>query len=271
MDSRVAGHSPAALRWASGGMVPWYADDDGSRMSRAASPPPGCGSRGSAHERAIGFCARRSRAGSGHMPRSSGRSRPTRWNAGSTRSPGRISPTSLSSSPLSAAGRSPREQHGASASPPPSPCGCPPAPRQTATPSPPRWPETVATDKHHDMFAVLGQMDAAHPRYPHWYLPWFAVDIALQGTGLGTQLMEHCYGSSTLPASPPTSKPPTRAASPSTSVTVSRSPVKRRPERARRSRSCCEPRDRRPRDPAAPRYPRRARPLALPASSPRLC
>jgi ribosomal protein S18 acetylase RimI-like enzyme len=52
--------------------------------------------------------------------------------------------------------------------------------------------QTVATDKHHDMFAVLGQMDAAHPRYPHWYLPWFAVDIALQGTGLGTQLMEHC-------------------------------------------------------------------------------
>jgi ribosomal protein S18 acetylase RimI-like enzyme len=52
--------------------------------------------------------------------------------------------------------------------------------------------ETVAPDKHDDMFAVLGQMDAAHPGYPHWYLPWFAVDTALQGRGLGSQLMEPC-------------------------------------------------------------------------------
>jgi len=52
--------------------------------------------------------------------------------------------------------------------------------------------ETVAADKHNDMFAVLGQMDAAHPGYPHWYLPWFGVDIALQGRGLGSQLMRHC-------------------------------------------------------------------------------
>jgi ribosomal protein S18 acetylase RimI-like enzyme len=52
--------------------------------------------------------------------------------------------------------------------------------------------ETVAADKHGDMFDVLGQMDAAHPGYPHWYLPWFAVDIARQGTGLGSQLMDHC-------------------------------------------------------------------------------
>jgi hypothetical protein len=28
--------------------------------------------------------------------------------------------------------------------------------------------ETVAADKHDDMFAVLGQMDAAHPAYRHW-------------------------------------------------------------------------------------------------------
>jgi ribosomal protein S18 acetylase RimI-like enzyme len=52
--------------------------------------------------------------------------------------------------------------------------------------------ETVAGDKHEDMFAVLGQMDAAHPAYPHWYLPWFAVDTALQGRGLGGQLMRPC-------------------------------------------------------------------------------
>src|SRR5215471_14711291 len=29
---------------------------------------------------------------------------------------------------------------------------------------------TVAADKHGDMFDILGQMDAAHPTYPHWYL-----------------------------------------------------------------------------------------------------
>lgn len=52
--------------------------------------------------------------------------------------------------------------------------------------------ETVTPDKHDDMFAVLGQMDTAHPGYPHWYLPWFAVDIALQGAGLGSQLLELC-------------------------------------------------------------------------------
>jgi ribosomal protein S18 acetylase RimI-like enzyme len=52
--------------------------------------------------------------------------------------------------------------------------------------------ETVAPSKHNDMFAVLGQMDTAHPAYPHWYLPWFAVDAALQGKGLGNQLMKPC-------------------------------------------------------------------------------
>jgi GNAT superfamily N-acetyltransferase len=52
--------------------------------------------------------------------------------------------------------------------------------------------ETVAADKHEDTFAVLGQMDTAHPACRHWYLPWFAVDTALQGRGLGGQLMESC-------------------------------------------------------------------------------
>src|SRR5215469_6283030 len=52
--------------------------------------------------------------------------------------------------------------------------------------------ETVAADKQDDTFAVLSQMDTAHPAYPHWYLPWFAVDTAVQGRGLGGQLMAHC-------------------------------------------------------------------------------
>jgi ribosomal protein S18 acetylase RimI-like enzyme len=52
--------------------------------------------------------------------------------------------------------------------------------------------ETVAADKLDDTFAVVGQMDAVHPDYPHWYLPWFAVDPAQQGQGLGGQLMTAC-------------------------------------------------------------------------------
>ena len=54
--------------------------------------------------------------------------------------------------------------------------------------------ESVAPQQHDDMFAVLGQMDAAHPTYPHWYLPWFGVDAARQGRGLGSQLMRPCLG-----------------------------------------------------------------------------
>jgi GNAT superfamily N-acetyltransferase len=52
--------------------------------------------------------------------------------------------------------------------------------------------ETVAADKHEDTFAVLGQMNTAHPAYRHWYLPWFAIDTTLQGRGLRGQLMEPC-------------------------------------------------------------------------------
>jgi GNAT superfamily N-acetyltransferase len=52
--------------------------------------------------------------------------------------------------------------------------------------------ETVAAEKLDDTFAVLGQMDDAHPKFPHWYLPWFGVDAAVQSRGLGAQLMTHC-------------------------------------------------------------------------------
>jgi GNAT superfamily N-acetyltransferase len=52
--------------------------------------------------------------------------------------------------------------------------------------------DTVLPEKHEDTFAVLGQMDDAHPKFPHWYLPWFGVDPAVQGRGLGGELMEHC-------------------------------------------------------------------------------
>lgn len=52
--------------------------------------------------------------------------------------------------------------------------------------------ETVASEQHVDAFSVLGQMDDAHPRFPHWYLAWFGVDGAVQGRGFGSELMKHC-------------------------------------------------------------------------------
>ncbi len=52
--------------------------------------------------------------------------------------------------------------------------------------------QSVAPDQHADIFVVLEQMDAAHPTFPHWYLPWLGVDAARQGRGLGGKLMENC-------------------------------------------------------------------------------
>ena len=51
--------------------------------------------------------------------------------------------------------------------------------------------ESVPREKHADTFSVLEQMDAAHPKEPHWYLPWLGVDAALQGDGLGAALLRH--------------------------------------------------------------------------------
>jgi GNAT superfamily N-acetyltransferase len=52
--------------------------------------------------------------------------------------------------------------------------------------------ETVPTDKHPEMFGTLEQTDAARPQYPHWYLPFFGVESAKQGQGLGSQLLASC-------------------------------------------------------------------------------
>lgn len=52
--------------------------------------------------------------------------------------------------------------------------------------------DTLAPERHEDALAVLAQMDEAHPRFPHWYLPWLGVDPALQGRGLGGELLELC-------------------------------------------------------------------------------
>ena len=63
--------------------------------------------------------------------------------------------------------------------------------------------ETVSPEKHDDTFAVLEQMDAAHPTYPHWYLPWLGVEPGAQGQGAGGRLLRHCLNivdESVLPA-----------------------------------------------------------------------
>jgi ribosomal protein S18 acetylase RimI-like enzyme len=49
--------------------------------------------------------------------------------------------------------------------------------------------DTVSADKHADTFAVLEQMDRVHPAFPHWYLPWLAVDPSRQRGGLGSRLL----------------------------------------------------------------------------------
>jgi GNAT superfamily N-acetyltransferase len=51
--------------------------------------------------------------------------------------------------------------------------------------------ETVAAEKHDDLFATLGQMGDAHPGEPHWYLPWLAVEPQAQGRGAGSRLLAH--------------------------------------------------------------------------------
>jgi GNAT superfamily N-acetyltransferase len=51
---------------------------------------------------------------------------------------------------------------------------------------------TVASARQADTFDVLEQMDAAHPRYPHWYLPWLGVRPERRGEGLGSQILAQC-------------------------------------------------------------------------------
>jgi GNAT superfamily N-acetyltransferase len=50
--------------------------------------------------------------------------------------------------------------------------------------------DTVAPAKHADTFAVLDQMGAGHPSYPHWYLALLGVEPHRHGLGLGSRLLE---------------------------------------------------------------------------------
>jgi GNAT superfamily N-acetyltransferase len=51
--------------------------------------------------------------------------------------------------------------------------------------------DAVADERHEDLFSVLEQMDAAHPTFTHWYLPWLGVAPEAQGNGSGGQLLVH--------------------------------------------------------------------------------
>jgi GNAT superfamily N-acetyltransferase len=54
--------------------------------------------------------------------------------------------------------------------------------------------DTIAAEQHADVFAVLEQMDNAHPKGAYWYLPWLAVDACRQHAGLGSRLLAHGLG-----------------------------------------------------------------------------
>lgn len=51
---------------------------------------------------------------------------------------------------------------------------------------------SVDSGRIDDLLGVFAQMGEAHPTTPHWYLPWFGVDCAMQGQGLGSRLMPPC-------------------------------------------------------------------------------
>jgi GNAT superfamily N-acetyltransferase len=51
---------------------------------------------------------------------------------------------------------------------------------------------SVSSQQHQDVFSVLEQMDSAHPRDAHWYLPWLGVDSPHRGAGLGGRLLKRC-------------------------------------------------------------------------------
>lgn len=52
--------------------------------------------------------------------------------------------------------------------------------------------ETVDRSQHNDTMVALEQMESAHPRFPHWYLPWFGVNADHQGNGRGGTLLAAC-------------------------------------------------------------------------------
>lgn len=50
---------------------------------------------------------------------------------------------------------------------------------------------TVADEARDDLAAILEQMEQYHPHEAHWYLALLGVDIAHQGQGYGSALLQH--------------------------------------------------------------------------------
>jgi ribosomal protein S18 acetylase RimI-like enzyme len=49
--------------------------------------------------------------------------------------------------------------------------------------------QTVASDRHDDVFAFFGAVQEHHPDTSHWYLPFSGVDPRAQGCGHGSTLL----------------------------------------------------------------------------------
>jgi ribosomal protein S18 acetylase RimI-like enzyme len=49
----------------------------------------------------------------------------------------------------------------------------------------------MSPDRFEQGSGLFEQMDAFHPREPHWYLPLIGVDPVSQGRGYGARLMDH--------------------------------------------------------------------------------
>jgi ribosomal protein S18 acetylase RimI-like enzyme len=51
--------------------------------------------------------------------------------------------------------------------------------------------ETAPQEVMADLMGVMEEIGRTHPEEPHWYLPLFGVDPAVQGRGLGSALLRH--------------------------------------------------------------------------------
>jgi GNAT superfamily N-acetyltransferase len=55
--------------------------------------------------------------------------------------------------------------------------------------------ESTSSEVQKDLFPMFEQMDAFHPKGPHWYLPMIGVEPSRQGRGVGSALMQHSLAS----------------------------------------------------------------------------
>ena len=51
--------------------------------------------------------------------------------------------------------------------------------------------ETITDERKEAVFSIFEQMDAYHPREPHWHLPLIGVNPASQGRGIGSVLLRY--------------------------------------------------------------------------------